>query len=213
MKNVLIFSLIINLTIPVAWSDCDHIERHQNALDELRKEIASLEKKSHDIITKDYPSNKMHEILAETSISGSSLLREQEEWRKTIEKIDEKQNDVMLFGTIPSIGWLVMAGINYRLYTAPPSAKPVFSEQLLRPVNGRILARTFAGVFLGILTGSLGWLSLQYYDLSAEADEARTKIDILGKLADMEDSIESKERILVHHEIALKILTETCSHP
>ena len=213
MKNILIFSLLTNFAIPLAWGDCDNIDEYSDIIKTLIEELDLLKQESGNILTEDHPLSDMytHKILTEeTYISGSELLRQEEEWQEIVENIEDEKKKTLLQSILPSIGLVGVSGINYYLYKHPPESKSIFSEQLLRPINGKILSRTMAGLFLAYLAGQTGWLVYKYFSLSGPMAEAQVKMNVLKKLADTGDRIKSKERMLTHYEIQSKLLRQTC---
>ena len=213
MKNTLAVSLIVTkLILSTAWGeDCDKISEYHDTIQTLAQEISILEQKSEEILKKSHPKQNMRDIISDKNITGTDLLKEKENWQETAEKIQNEKSETIKDAILPFIGLVLTAAINHHLYKYPPSTDPVFSEELLRQVSGRTLSRVMAGFFFVFSAAQTSWLAYKYYGLSKDVEEVQEKIDILGSLADIEDLIKRRKRIITHYQIELDILTQSCS--
>ena len=205
--------MFTSFATPLAWGDCSSMEEYREIIAELNQDISVLEKEKKAILSEDDRALQVYEIMADNPMSGSKLLHEKEHWKEIVEKVEAEKKTTALRGSVPAAGLAIMSGINYYLYKNPLSTKPVFSDQLLRPINGNILARIFGGVFFAWFYYQTAWYGHRYFYFIKEADIAQLKIETLGRLADVEDHITSKKRMLDHFEIEANLLSQSCSSP
>ena len=212
MKNILMFSLLItNFSVPTAWGNCDKIDEYYEIIQTTKEEVALLQQNSESVFNGEN-SSEMRKILVDVgkTMTGTDYLKEQENWQEKSDEIEEKKGKNLKYGALSGSLFLFTVGINYHLYKYPLSSAPVFSEEFLRPISGKLLSRSIGAVFLAYTSGQTIWYAYKYHNLSQDVKEAQSKINVLGKLADMEDTIKRKERMINHYEIEAQLLAQSC---
>ena len=207
MKHLTISFIIITLVLPPAWADCSKMDEFHQIIQTLEGEIVQL----RETRTQELSKSEMQHILADKPKSGSELLREQEEQLENITKLKKRQTKEAWYATIPSVFLALMSGVIYKLYSDPPASKLVFSEYLMREIDGVRLSRISSKLFAGFLLLSVGILSYKYYSLQDSLDETLAKIESLETMATIEDTINARKRHLEHYQIELQLFMRACA--
>ena len=163
---------------------------------------------------KNLPRSEIYEI--EPSVinkSGSQLLREQESWINSFDKIDKKQKNTLIHAAITA-GFIPVVGyFSYEAWKPPKSTKKVFLEVFFNDHPIHVVARVMLAIFIFHLLSKTSFHAKEYYELSQEEKEIRKKMEVLKDLADLADTIAGKERFIESLNIESKILMQECSSP
>ena len=218
MKHT-IFALLslISIITPRAHGEenCEQLQEYNEVIKSLRVDIERLEQERYDILNDgDYPhSETYHNEPSVANKPGSEFLREQENWNDSLEKINEKQNNTLVYGSISAALLPVVGYFSYEAWKPPKGSKKVFLEIFFNDHPVHIVSRVMLGLFLAHLSSKTYYHIDEYLSLETEADQARLKMKTLGRLADIEDSIASKKRMEEDLDIRSELLIEACPYP
>ena len=215
-RLIVTLTIILNITPSFARGEvgCEKIEEYQHVIQNIQEDINVLEQARQKILTGgENPRSETYEV--EPSViqkSGSQLLREQEELMNSLEDINQEKEDAlkhigMTSAFIPIVGYFT-----YRTWKPPFETRKVFLEILFNDHPLHLVAKTMLGIFLVHLTSKTTYHGVEYYSLTQESQEAKLKMETLGTLADIEDTIAAKKRVAENLDIHLELLTEHCSH-
>ena len=210
MKTLITIILIALTTTTVRGDEnCNKMEEYRTVTEEIKSDIADLEEKRDNELSK----SDMGSILIDNLKSGSELLREQEEHRATaVSNNEESKKTTLKYIAGYGVALTALLSVSYGLYTAPPpgSKETIFSEHLFRDVKGINLSRFFSTAFAAILTGGVAFRIKEYHELSQDLEDIQLKMDHLAEIADIMDSIRAKKRILGHYQVMSKMLAKSC---